>query len=219
MPPVEPPRPYLTQLRHISLSAGHLLWRVTPMQYLDDLFRTDVVDTKADGQTGGRFDPTPECLYPYTYVALDPLTAIAETLLRNAEYQAGGQLLPRAKYRERAVSVLEPTRALSLVTLSDLQDLAAARQDTWLVHADAEQYPLTRRWGHWFRECSERADGLIWPSKRNPHGRAILLFGDPDRCGTALRRAPFGHRRLDTADGEQWLAGLLKPLYTYLKRD
>jgi RES domain-containing protein len=217
MPALDPPRPYVTELRHITVSAGQPMWRVTPLVHLESLFRTDVVDVKGDGKAGGRFDPGSECLYPYTYVALDPLTAIAETMLRSVGYQAAGRLLHRAAYTGRAVSILEPTRELSLISLLEAGDLAAARQDSWLVHAEPRQYPRTRRWGYWFRECSRRADGIIWPSKRHPHGKAVLLFGDPDRCGTALQRAPFGHRALDTEDGEHWLAGLLRPLQTYLR--
>ena len=218
MPPVDPPRPFVSPLRHLTLAAGQPLWRVTPSKHLDDLFRTDVVDVKNDGSCGGRFDPTSECDYPYTYVALDPVTALAETLLRNVAYDAAGRLLRRTAYAGRTVSILETSRALSLISLLEPEDLAAARQDTWLVHAEPEQYPRTRQWAHWFRECSEHADGVIWPSKRRPRGKAIILFGDADRCGTVLRRAPFDHRPLDGDDGERWLAGLLKPLHTYLDR-
>lgn len=219
MPPVEPPRPFLPELRHAAIGAGVPMWRVTPVEYLDSLFRNESADVKGDGRAGGRFDPGPDCPYPYTYVALDPVTAIAETLLRNRAFTAAGRLLRRDAYAARAVSILEPTRPLSLISLVEPEDLAAALQDGWLIHAEPRQYPRTRRWAHWFRECSDRADGIIWPSKRQPRGRVVLLFGDVDRAGLAMRRAPFGHRALDTEDGEQWLNGLLRPLHTYLKRE
>jgi hypothetical protein len=47
----------------------------------------------------------------------------------------------------------------------------------------------------------------------------MMLFGDPDRSGSAVGPSPFGSRQLGTEDGTQWLAGLLAPLLTFLDPD
>jgi RES domain-containing protein len=219
MPRVEPPLPAMVELQHQTLAAGMPLWRLGSSRRPAGVFREDIPDVDDTGLKGGRFDPTAACLYPYVYVAMDPVTTLAESILRDAPYQAGGRLLPRSKYAHKVMMCLESTRPLRLVRLIDAEDLAAARNDTWLVHADSPDYPVTRRWAHWFRDCSPKADGMIWPSKRQPGGQVTLLFGDAYRSGTAVGPSPFGTRPLGTPEGERWLAGLLAPLLTFLTSD
>jgi hypothetical protein len=219
MPRGEPPRPYRVELRHQTLSAGTLLWRLGSSRRAPGIFREDILDLRGDGSAGGRFDPTERCRYPYGYVALEPVTTLAESILRDAPYEAAGRLIPRRKYAHKVMACLEATRPLRLIRLVDAEDLAAARTYTWLVHTESPDYPATRQWAHWFRECSRRADGMVWPSKRHPGGQVAMLFGDDDRCGGAVQASPFGTRALGDPDGERWLAGLLEPLLTYLVPD
>jgi hypothetical protein len=218
MPAGTPPVQYRVQLRHQKLSAGTLLWRTISEYRLDSLFRDDIPDVHNDGRYGGRFDPIQRCRYPYVYLGLDPVTAVAETLLRNAPFQAAGRVIPRVKYERKVMAILETTRPLELIRLIDAEDLAAARQDSWIVHAEVGEYPLTRSWAHWYRDCSVRADGLIWPSKRHPAGQVMMLFGDPSRCADAITLSPFGIRKLGDEPGRKWLGGLLEPLLTYLEQ-
>jgi hypothetical protein len=217
MPGPQPPRPYRVKLNVETISAGSLLWRTVQKDFADSHFREDIRDVDGNGLRGGRFDPAADCRYRYSYVALDPLTALAETLLRNTPYSAAGRLVRRVRLNRQMMVVLEATRPLTFVRLVDAADLAAARTDTWLVQAEPPDYPATRRWAHWFRECAARADGIVWPSKRHPGGQVAVLFGDDDRCGKAVKTSPFASRPLDDADGRSWLAGLLAPLATYLE--
>jgi len=219
MPRVEPPRPAMVELRHQKLPAGVPLWRLGSRRRPAGVFQDEILDVDDDGRLGGRFDPTKDCPYPYSYVALDPMTTLAESILRDAPYEAGGRLLPHSKYGHKVMTCLEASRPLQLIRLIDAEDLAAARTDTWLVHAESPDYPVTRRWAHWFRDCSPAADGMIWPSKRHPGGQVVLLFGDLDRCGSVVGPSPFGTRPLGTKDGRRWLAGLLEPLFTFLAED
>jgi hypothetical protein len=208
------------ELRHQTMSAGSLLWRAVSAHRVGTVFREDIPDVDDDGRLGGRFDPNEACRYPYCYLTLDPVTAVAETILRDAPYQAEGRLILRAKYEHKVMVGMEATRPLSLIRLMDAEDLAAARQDTWIIHAEPRDYPLTRRWAHWYRDCSPRADGLIWPSKRHPGGQVVMLFGDADRAGAgagAVAGSPFGTRKLGDEPGRRWLSGLLEPLATYLE--
>ena len=112
-----------------------------------------------DPDSGGRFDPTPECPYPYCYAAFDDLTAICEVLLRDVSFTGPTRFLMRRYVKDLQLMILETRRPLWLVSLLDAADLAAAGQDSWLIHAEStESYKLTREWAHWLRE-SETPDG------------------------------------------------------------
>jgi hypothetical protein len=223
MPSDIPPKGVQPEPRYVCLPAGSFLWRVTkPPPAPDDPpaqspFRQLPDDPELyDPRWGGRFDPTPECPYPYCYAAFDDLTALCEVLLRDIAFEAPLRYLPKRGVSGRRLAILETLMPLWLVSLVDAADLAAACQDSWLVHT--EDYRLTRRWAHWLRD-SQAPDGngpagIVWPSKRQPSGRAVLLFGD--RCRDAVAWSPFGERRLDDPDGIQWLNLRLSLLRTKL---
>jgi hypothetical protein len=87
------------------------------------------------------------------------------------------------------------------------------------VHTDQSNYPVTQLWAHWLRDSpgpdgAGPPAGLVWPSKRQPTGRAVLLFGD--RCEDAVIYSPFGARRLDDPAGMTWLDRRLSLLRTGL---
>jgi len=224
MPVVSIPTHTVVALRRRTVPAGSLLWRVTrepegrrdaaPPTSTPMFWPGSRAVGRARPRSAGRFDPCGQHEYSYTYVALDDLTALAETLLRDVVFDGLRRCLPAAEARNRRLILLEAVRELSLISLVSLEDLAAARQDTWLVQADESDYALTRCWGHWLRECAADADGLVWRSRRNPDGMAVLLFGD--RCQGALRFSGLGYRRLDTPDGLQWLNGRLSLVQTYI---
>jgi hypothetical protein len=224
MPVVSIPTHTIAVPRRRTVPAGSLLWRVTrePEALRDAPAPTSTplfwpgsrAVGRARPRSAGRFDPCRDHEYSYSYVALDDLTALAETLLRDVVFDGLRRSLPAAEARNRRLILLEAVRELSLISLVSLEDLAAARQDTWLVQADESDYGLTRCWGHWLRECAADADGLVWRSRRNPDGMAVLLFGD--RCDGALRLSGLGYRRLDTQDGLQWLNGRLSLVQTYI---
>jgi hypothetical protein len=137
---------------------------------------------------------------------MDDLTAIAEVLLRNVGFTAPYRYLAQTQVQGKRLAILETRRPLWLVSLVDAADLAAACQDSWLVHAESESFRITQRWAHWLREGSapdgEGPAGLMWPSKRAPGGRVVVLFGD--RCEKDVAYSSIGHRDLD-GDGLDWL--------------
>jgi hypothetical protein len=201
MPSMDPPHGVLAAPRCVDLSAGTFLWRVGAPS--GPLFSRRRPGVDREGIVrGGRFDPTAETSFTYLYVALDDLTALGETLLRDVAHGSDRRYVPSRKLTGRHLTLLEITRELRLASLLEARDLAAVRQDTWLVHAEQHAYPSTRRWGHWIRGDDATVQGLVWPSKRNPSGRAILLFGD--RCAGAVRRTGL-ERPLDTQQGTAWL--------------
>lgn len=224
MPSDIPPKDVRPEPRYVQLPAGSFLWRVTrsprPGQPEPPVFKSYPDDSDPYNQKpGGRFNPSPECPYSYCYAALDDLTALCETLLRDCSFNAPLRYLPDQELAGRSLAILETRRPLWLVSLVDAADLAAAWQDSWLVHAEQLEYRITRRWAHWLRDSpgpggASPPAGLIWRSKREPGGRALLLFGD--RCADAVVRSPFGERPLDDPAGREWLNRRLSLLNTGL---
>jgi hypothetical protein len=173
-----------------------------------------------DPDLAGRFDPTPDCKYSYCYAAFDDLTAICEVFLRDVSFTGPTRFLLKCTVKDRQLTILETRRPLWLVSLMCAADLAAARQDSWLIHAESRDcYKVTREWAHWLRN-SETPDGegpagIVWPAKREPGGRAVLLFGD--RCADAIVYSPFGVRPLDSGEGREWLDRRLELLRTKVR--
>ncbi|MGD0068776.1 MAG: RES family NAD+ phosphorylase [Streptosporangiaceae bacterium] len=222
MPAGNPPPGVRPQPRYTELPAGSFLWRVTrkPADGGSVSPFLTVPDADSyDARLGGRFDPTPDCPYPYCYAAFDDLTALCEVLLRNVGFDGPQRYLLKRDIAGRRLAILETTRPLWLVSLQDAADLAAACQDSWLIHTETPNYRITRRWAHWLRD-SEAPDGkgpagLVWLSKRAPNGRVVLLFGD--RCDDAVVFSTFGERRLDDG-GLDWLNLRLAQLRTKVRR-
>ena len=225
MPAVEPPKGVQPRPQYFLLPAGSFLWRVIkrPTAAADDTGQSPFRQFPAQADTydprwGGRFGPASDCPYPYCYAAFDDLTALCEVLLRDVAFDAPQRYLPIHQVAGRWLGMLETTAPLWLVSLLDAADLAAACQDSWLVHTEAPNYRITQRWAHWLRDSpgpdGKGPAGIVWPSKRQPSGRAVLLFGD--RCQGAVIHSPFGERRLCDAAGMSWLNLRLSLLRTQL---
>jgi hypothetical protein len=161
-----------------TLPAGSKLWRVHGQSLPDPLFTTE----PSDPQFGaGRFDAAPPEDYPFCYAGLSPGTALMERFCRGIRYNDSGvRVIRRSQVRGQQLSTIELIDDLRLVSLQTQQDLAAVQQDSWLIHADAAEYSKTSAWAHWIRKLAPTAAGIIWPSKRDISGRAVVLFGD--RC-------------------------------------
>ena len=221
MPADNPPPGVRPQPRYTDLPAGSFLWRVTRRPVgggpVSPFLTVPDADTY-DARLGGRFDPTPDCPYPYCYAAFDDLTALCEVLLRDVGFDGPQRYLLKRDIAGRRLAILETTRPLWLISLQDAADLAAACQDSWLIHTETRELPhhppvgaLAARQRNTGREGS---GGLVWLSKRAPNGRAVLLFGD--RCDDAVVFSPFGERCLDEA-GLDWLNLRLAQLRTKVR--
>lgn len=200
-----PPSDYRPHPTFFALPAGLPLWTVTtptatPFQ------EPPTEQEMQDPRFGGRFDPTPDCSYPYCYAALDDLTALSEALLRHVRLDSPPRYLEKRALEGRSLTIVETRRELWLISLLDARDLAAVEQNAWLVYAESRDFPRTQLWAHRLRDCKapdgEPPAGIVWPSKRQPSGRAILFFGD--RCADAVVRSPHGERRLDDEEGRSW---------------
>ncbi|WP_194911413.1 RES family NAD+ phosphorylase [Catenulispora rubra] len=174
------PRRLLDALRGEPVSeiwdAGTVLYRVHRNTRAAEEFNPVPADPHFQG---GRFDATRYgAPYPYSYVSLDPATAITETIFRDKIFTDDTQSTPRVRVADRRLSevVLEvPARLVSLVSGPSLSSL---HTDAWLVTAEEQEYAFTRRYGHWIREMVPWAQGFVWHSRRNPPATTGILFGD-----------------------------------------
>ncbi|MDT0447896.1 RES family NAD+ phosphorylase [Streptomyces hesseae] len=167
------PNPYL-------LPAGTEWWRVHNRARSAAQFNPVSVDAHFGGN---RFDGTSYDPYPYLYLASDPATALAETLLRSLDFDtdSGMRLIPYAAVANKALSVLRTRFDRKLISLISEEDLAAVCQDSWLLETEGDGYAKTRRWASEMRAQEPDAAGLVWQSRRHRPRLASVLF--QDRCG------------------------------------
>jgi len=168
---------------------------------------------------GGRFDATSCDRYGYLYAGLGPAAAVCETLLRSLPFDPTGapRLLPHRAVEGRRLSTLRLTADLTVLPLMSARDLAAVHQDTWLVHAEAQEYPYTRDWAHWIRRnAGTWAQGMVWPSKREPMERTVVLFGDRGGLDGTLPADLEDVVDFDTAEGLDWLGSVLGAYHVQL---
>jgi hypothetical protein len=198
----------------VTLAAGTRAWRVHRRDAAE-LFNPH---PHVEPFGGGRFDSNLSYRYPYSYVGLEPQTALTENLLRAVPFQDnGGRVLPPAAVKGRRLITVRTTHAVTLLDLCSSTALASVYADEWLIHCEPVDYPKTRAWGHWLRELVPSAMGFIWPSKRNVGGRAVILFGD--RCPGALEwDAAQAVLELDDRDGVAELNERLRPYRATVRR-
>jgi hypothetical protein len=208
MPLARPPAAPRMPPASAVLAAGTRLWRVHPRTFSGAAFN----DVRSDPHFGGnRFDSTPDDPFPYLYAALDPQTALLETLVRGIPFDdKGKRMIRRAAVRELRVTAIELRTPLRLISLLTTTDLARACQDEWLTSTQPAEYPQTRRWCQWLRSRAPWAQGMIWPSARSLGSQSLVLFGDRIPV-PALRVVPGAAVELDSADGATWLNQLLQP--------
>ncbi|MCB5164127.1 RES family NAD+ phosphorylase [Streptomyces bambusae] len=166
------------QPNSLILPAGTELWRVHSRTWAGDAFK----DAVADEHFGGsRFDSTQRDPYPFLYTAMDPATALAETLLRSTPFDPATttRLIPYAAVRNRSLSRLRTRCDVRLIALITEEDLAAVCQSSWLLEEEGDgRYAKTRRWAVEMRAQDPGAMGLVWTSRRHRPRLAQMMFGD-----------------------------------------
>ncbi|MFH8976642.1 RES family NAD+ phosphorylase [Streptomyces sp. NPDC017890] len=191
-----------------ELPAGTLLWRCHEARYGVGQYNPR---TAHEHFKGSRFDSTEKDPYPYLYAALDPVTALAEVLLRSVEFddRAAVRQVPWAQASRYLLSAVRTVSDVTLVDLTSAEGLAAVWQDDWLV--TSMEYAQTRYWVRLIRANSLDAQGLCWTSKRCMPRRALQFFGD--RCPEPLFASrPEEYYRLDSPSGLAEANRLLGPL-------
>ena len=178
-----------------TIPAGTVLFRV------HDPARDATVPNPGFGEAT-RFAFFGDPVVPVLYAAETPEGAVHETILHDAE---PGLFVPRAWWQTKALSLIEVTRDLSVVSFhSDgLRRLGLYPRD--LTDTDMNEYPRTVRWA----EAAWRfgADGVSYMSRHFNTSKALCLFGQ--RLGpTALRTLDKDTRARVFAvpDDAEWLA-------------
>ncbi|MEV7869640.1 RES family NAD+ phosphorylase [Streptomyces sp. NPDC088124] len=158
--------------------AGTELWRVHKSTYAPDQFNPTLADVH-DHRAGSRFDGTALDPYHSLYLAADPTTALAESVLRSRPFDPRYSMryIPWITVRGRSLSALRTRCDLSLVSLIGERDLAAVCQDSTLLE-DERNYPQARRWASEIRAQTPDIVGLVWQSRRNRPQHALVLFHD-----------------------------------------
>ncbi|MFI2375502.1 RES family NAD+ phosphorylase [Streptomyces sp. NPDC018964] len=204
--------------------AGTELWRVHKSKYAPDQFNPVLADVH-DHREGGRFDGTALDPYHSLYVAADPTTALAESVLRSRPFDRRSSMryIPWITVRGRSLSALRTRCDLSLVSLLGERDLAAVCQDSTLLE-DERNYPQARRWASEIRTRTPDIVGLVWQSRRNRPEHALVLFHDRvdgcDGCdGKPLEVLPDGGiADLGSDAGIERANELLEPLRSEISR-
>jgi hypothetical protein len=208
MPLARPPTVAKTPAACVVLTAGTRLWRVHPRTWSGAEFN----DVRSDPYFGGnRFDSTPDDPFHYLYAAVDPQTAVLETLVRGIPFDdKGKRMIRRSAVRDMRITAIELSQELKLISLLTTADLARVCQDEWLTSTHPAEYPQTRRWCQWLRSRSGWAQGMIWRSARSLDSQSLVLFGDrtPDPAVRVIQGSTI---ELDSADGAAWLNRLMQP--------
>lgn len=136
---------------------------------------------------GGRFDCT-DGSFSYLYGAEDWCTAVAETLIRDADFDLRGERMIKPEVLQgRVVSEIWFSEDIPVVDLTDADGLAAVKQDTWLTQSLPREYVATREWCAAIRKWSPTAAGLLWRPRHDPGRLVWVLF--EDRANTPRFRA------------------------------
>jgi hypothetical protein len=116
-------------------------------------------------------------IVPTAFGAQDDETAIAEGLLRGVRDHGFRRRLYGKEIIGLERHVIVPTRDLRLVRLHGpgLVRLRLKRID--LIDLNSKYYPYTARWSQALCDCPLKPDGLVWTSRQNDPGKAMILFG------------------------------------------
>jgi RES domain len=117
---------------------------------------------------------------PTAYGGEDHETALAEALLRGVDALSKGNR-PQLFLKEvKGLDLVElvPVSDLRLVRLrgQGLTRLGLLRED--VIDCGADRYPYTAEWAQALYRCDPGFAGIVWTSRQNDAGRALVLWGD-----------------------------------------
>lgn len=144
---------------------------------------------------------------PVLYGAQTEVAAVCESILHDVPI-AGGNVGP-ARYRDKAMGLLRPTRDLKLASFMGvgLRRLGVEASD--LTDTDASEYHRTNQWA--VAAHTEGWDGIAWMSRKCNSDHAYVLFGDRVGAEDLAQDMTFV-RAFSTDDGFDWLSRFCAPL-------
>lgn len=156
------------------LPAGARLHRIHLSAYAGDSFNPGL-----GGQT--RFAPIEDIggnPVPSLYAASSFNAAAYETIFHDVPATAALKTVPKQLVTDRSHTVLEVTRALSLVSLNDPHVRKWRLRHRDLIATSAKLYGETARWAAAIHDQFPQAEGLLWASNQYTSETAYLFFGD-----------------------------------------
>ncbi len=146
------------------------------------LFRVFVRDRPplAFGRDGRGWFDAPDGAFGTCDFALEPQTAIVETLLRD----------PARRFVDRRMvetRTLGEAEVVSPLRLADLRTTAALQRRGLDLRAVHDDYARTRRLAARLHEGEPGLDGLLWPSRLGADGTCLVLF-ERAAAGVRIRR-------------------------------
>lgn len=146
-------------------------------------------------------------LVPVLYAAASEEAAVCETILHDMPPEGG--LVPYAKYGNRLMGLISPTRDLKVAALhgTGLRQVKASADD--ISNSPASTYDQTVKWA----EAAHAAgfDGLAYMSRQCNDTLAYVFFGD--RCGDAFTQDNSSSRVFATGPDQAWLIDMCVPLH------
>jgi hypothetical protein len=159
--------------------AGQTIWRCHPL-------RRGPLDPNPTSSSA-RFRPVHDrtgAVVQTAYGADAEQSAIAEGPFHKLPVRIGPKPLARALTDRLALSPLEPTRELVLVSLRGHGLRRLGQTQRRLIEPGPRIYPASAAWGQAAYDQPKQPDGICWVSRQFPGGAAMLLFWD--RCGDDL---------------------------------
>ncbi|GLZ42324.1 hypothetical protein [Actinokineospora sp. NBRC 105648] len=195
MPDIDPPADYDGTPRRHLLAANTPVWRLHPVSRSPFEFAESTEGDRFPGRAHRGAD--------------EPRGLVAEILLRSLPPTDRFRTLPRVRVKGRRMTALATEDELELLTLCDATDLAAVGQTHWLITTTDCDSERMRRWTDWLRDRAPEAAGFIWPARRAPQDRLVVLFEDRVLRDKVFQPDPLVSVDLETEFGALWLNTLL----------
>lgn len=178
--PTTPPPPADLDVTLTTVAKGTVLHRVHLDQYGGTTFNP--------GKSGNaRFSPIRNdegAAIPTLYAGSSLPCALMESVFHDVSYAPGFKAFDEAKLKGQVHSRIDLTRD---VTLADFRNVALRKAGitrNQLIDTEKDQYPHTRAWAEAVHRHAPAAQGLLWISRQDDTGQAIMLFGDRIADGT-----------------------------------
>jgi hypothetical protein len=126
--------------------------------------------------------------------------ALMETVFHVVPFALGLKTLSKVKHiKGQVYSRLRPVHDLALIDLTSipLRKLGIRRSN--LIDTPASRYPITRKWALALNDQCPRAHGLLWTSRQDDTGSAMVLFAN--RLASSALEIVDGPTSLTSDDG------------------
>ena len=159
----------------ITLAKSDTVFRVHPARYEPKIFNAS---RAADARFSPLFDNSGNVI-PTLYAGSTLDCALMETVFHDVPFAKGIKTVSKDDYiGGRVFSRLELTRDLFLVDLRTIALRKLGVMRTQLIDTHKSQYTISRQWAQALHSQNPGAEGLLWTSRQDDTGSAMILFGD-----------------------------------------